>query len=128
MTQTGSLNKKSVLLVDDDWMNRELMQNFLERAGYRALHANSGEKALETAAAQMPALVLCDVRMTGMDGMEFCATLKATPDIAAIPVIILTAYETPEERQRALDAGADAFVSKMEGWSRVIEQIQQMIG
>lgn len=127
MTQTGSLNKKAVLLVDDDWMNRELMQNFLERAGYRTLHANSGEKALEVAAAQQPALILCDVRMTGMDGVEFCATLKATPAIAAIPVIILTAYESDEERQRALTAGAAGFISKMEGWSRVIDQIRQVI-
>src|SRR5262245_8429355 len=61
-----------IMVVDDDWMNRELLQTHLERAGYDVVTANNGQKALEIVMSRPPDLVLLDVRMHGLDGYEVC--------------------------------------------------------
>jgi len=63
-----------------------------------------------------------------MDGYEVCAQIKSNPATQAIPVIIFTGYETDTERQHALQAGADDFISRMAGWQKIVERIQQLLG
>lgn len=127
MSATSTSAKPVVMVVDDDWMNRELMQNFLERAGFRALHANGGAVALELAERDQPAVIVCDVRMAGMSGYEVCQRLKANPATSHIPVIILSAYEKETERAKAMAAGAADFISKIGGWLPVIERIRALV-
>jgi CheY-like chemotaxis protein len=115
-----------VLIVDDDMMNRELLQTVFERSGYRVINANNGKAALKLAADEQPAVILCDVRMSGMSGYEVCAALKADPMTTTIPVIILTGYEDEEERQKALAAGAVDFIPKMRGWQVLVEKVKQL--
>jgi CheY-like chemotaxis protein len=81
----------TVLIVDDEAFNRDLLEQELADAGYRTLSAASGEQALDQAAAQRPDLVLLDIRMGGIDGYETCRRLKASAATHAIPVIFLTA-------------------------------------
>jgi CheY-like chemotaxis protein len=120
--------KRTVLLVDDDWMNRELMQIFLERAGYRVVHANNGAKALELSREQAPDVVVCDYFMNGMSGIDVCRIMKAEPGLAQVPFIMLTAYHNDAEREHALSIGVDAFLLKMGGASELLAQIKQLIG
>ncbi|MDL1899566.1 response regulator [Anaerolineae bacterium CFX9] len=106
-------NAAKVMLVDDDWMNRDLMGIILRRAGFDPVAAHSGEDALELAIDEQPAVVLCDVMMEGMSGYDVCQQFKANPQTAHIPFAILTSFENPEARQKAIDSGADDFITKL---------------
>jgi CheY-like chemotaxis protein len=117
----------TILVVDDDWMNREMLQAHLENAGFRVLLANSGAKALDIVAAQPPDLILLDVRMPGLDGYEVCALLRSSPDSRAIPVLMMTALEDEESKQRGLEAGANGFVPKPFDVGLMLTKIHQYI-
>ena len=101
-----------ILIVDDDWMNRELLEAYLKMAGLNARSAASGEQALALAREQPPDLVLLDLRLPGIDGHEVCRQLKASEATRFTPVLVISALEADEERQQALDSGADDFLSK----------------
>ena len=101
-----------VLVVDDVATNRLLLRAKLSSAYYDVVVAESGAKALEMARREQPDMIMLDVMMPDMDGFAVCATLKADPETAHIPVIMVTALDTPEERVRGLEAGADDFLSK----------------
>jgi two-component system, cell cycle response regulator len=101
-----------VLVVDDVATNRLLLRAKLSAAYYDVSVAESGRDALEIARRDQPDLVVLDVMMPDMDGYEACAALKADPETAHIPVIMVTALNTSQERVRGLDAGADDFLSR----------------
>jgi two-component system, cell cycle response regulator len=101
-----------VLVVDDVATNRLLLRAKLSSAYYDVVVAESGARALEIARAEQPDMVMLDVMMPDMDGFAVCAALKASAETAHIPVIMVTALDTPEERVRGLEAGADDFLSK----------------
>jgi two-component system phosphate regulon response regulator PhoB len=101
-----------ILIVDDEWMNRELLEAYLKMGGYRVGQANSGEKALEMVAQEPPALVILDVCLTGISGLEVCRCLKDGAATRAIPILMVRALESPEDQQQAADAGADGYVAK----------------
>lgn len=117
----------TIMIVDDDLTNRELLQTVFERVGYGVLHASNGQQAILLSEEKQPSLVVCDVRMSGMDGYQVCARIKANPATKHIPIIMLTAYETEEERQKALEAGADDFSPKMQGWQRLLERVKKLL-
>ncbi len=102
----------SIMVVDDDWMIREIMQAHLENAGYTVYTAHSGENALELAAIHLPDLVILDMRMPGLNGHEVCDRLKTTPVTRNTAVLITTAMDDEESRRRAVEAGADDFLAK----------------
>lgn len=101
-----------ILIVDDDWMIREIMQTHLEYAGYMVQTAPSGEIGLELATARTPDLVILDIRMQGMSGHEVAARLKAMPATRHTAILITTAMDDDESRRRAVEAGADDFLAK----------------
>jgi diguanylate cyclase (GGDEF)-like protein len=102
----------TLLLVDDEPMNRDALQRRLLRAGYRVLTAESGAAALEAAAAHRVDLVLLDVMMPGMDGIETLRRLRRSRSVAELPVIMVTAKDQSEDVVEALDAGANDYVTK----------------
>ena len=102
-----------ILIVDDTPANLSLLVDALQGAGYRPLVATSGERALQLLAQQpLPALVLLDMRMPGLDGLAVCARLQAHPQWREIPVIFMTAVEEPEQKVAAFAAGAVDYVTK----------------
>ncbi len=117
----------TILAVDDDWMNREMLQAHLENAGFRVLLANSGTKALEIAASEHPDLILLDVRMPGLDGYETCIQLKAAPQTQHIPVLMITALEDEETKARGREAGAADFVPKPFDLDQMLHQIRHFL-
>ncbi len=102
----------TVLVVDDEALNVDLLEQELGDAGYRTVAASSGEQALALAARVAPDLVLLDVRMNGIDGYETCRRLKAAEATRGIPVIFLTALTESFEKVRAFRAGAVDYVTK----------------
>ena len=101
-----------VLVVDDVATNRLLLRAKLSSAYYDVVVAENGTQALEMARSDQPDMIMLDVMMPDMDGFAVCAALKAGEETAHIPVIMVTALDTPEERIRGLEAGADDFLSK----------------
>jgi signal transduction histidine kinase len=102
----------TVLVVDDEPREREVIQHFLAAEGFQVLLAEDGDSALQAVPAHRPDLVLLDVRLPGTDGYEICRRLKDDPATAFVPVIILTALRGVKERIRGASAGADEFLSK----------------
>jgi CheY-like chemotaxis protein len=117
-----------VLIVDDDQMNRELLETVLKRSGYSVSHANSGAQALRVVTEQPPNLILLDVRLGEMSGYDVCARLKSDPATRPIPIIILTAADNEQDRQDALRAGADDFLPKMRGWQPLVAKVKSILG
>lgn len=104
--------KSSILIVDDAPAGRETMEALLFSPAYELHFASSGAQALEMAATIRPDLILLDVMMPGMDGFEVCRRLRADPDLAHIPIILVTALDDRASRLQGIDSGADDFVSK----------------
>lgn len=103
---------KKVLLVDDNEVNRYLAQYLLEQAGLDVLTAANGHEALRIAREQRPQLILMDIQMPVLDGYAATEQIKADPQLRSIPVIALTAFAAPVDRERARQAGCVAHISK----------------
>jgi CheY-like chemotaxis protein len=101
-----------VLLVEDNEVNRYLARFLLEHGGFTVITANNGLEALEQARARKPDLILMDIQMPVMDGYEATRQLKADADLQSVPVVALTAYAMPHERERALAAGCIGQIEK----------------
>jgi two-component system chemotaxis response regulator CheY len=102
-----------VLIVDDDPFIRKLIVTTLEGVAGFALHeASDGEDAVRTALAESPRLVFLDIDMPRMDGIEACRRMRAAPAMAGAKIVMLTATTADSARTRALEAGADFFLTK----------------
>jgi len=101
-----------ILVVDDEPKNRELIRDTLEVRGYAIEEADSGTEALVCIAAAPPDVVLLDVSMPGMDGLEVCRQLKGDPVTASLPVIMVTAHADRRDRLAGIEAGADDYLTK----------------
>ena len=102
----------TVLVVDDDPMNRTLVRARLQDELHRVLEADCGEAGLRAVEREPVDLVLLDVRMPGMDGLEVCRRIKAAPREGFLPVVLFTALSGTEDRQQGFAAGADDFLTK----------------
>ena len=101
-----------ILIVEDNQLNMKLLRDVLHATGYRALGATSGAEAVALASEHAPDLVLMDIQLPDLDGVEALRRLRADPRTAAIPVLAVTAQAMRGERDRFLEAGFDGYVSK----------------
>ena len=106
------MERATILVVDDDADVRETLSESLDSLGYRVLAADSAEAALAVLDTTLPELVLTDVHMGAMSGIELCGRLKADPRLQLIPVVILTGVSDLDARVAGLAAGADDFFGK----------------
>jgi DNA-binding NtrC family response regulator len=105
-------DQATVLIVDDEALNRDLLEQELADAGYRTLSASNGEQAIAAARTSLPDLILLDAMMDGLDGFQTCQRLKAADATRGIPVVFLTALTDTETKVRAFKAGAVDYVTK----------------
>jgi DNA-binding response OmpR family regulator len=103
------MGKRSILVVDDDRKIVDLVRLYLEKDGYRVLAAYDGHQALEEARRSRPDLILLDLMLPGVDGLEVCRTLQGESEV---PIIMLTARTTDEDKLIGLELGADDYVTK----------------
>jgi two-component system cell cycle response regulator len=101
-----------VLIVEDNPINRELVDYLLRAQGFDTLKALDGAVALEMARHERPDLILCDIQMPVMDGIEFARRLKAEPALSRIPLVALTALAMVGDRERILAEGFDGYIAK----------------
>lgn len=102
----------NVLVVEDNAANLTLASFLLRGAGHTVLHAGDGDGALAAAREQRPQLILMDIMLPGMDGLQVTAILKRDAVTRAIPIIALTALAMKGDRERILAAGCDGYISK----------------
>ena len=101
-----------ILVVEDNERNLKLLRDVLEYAGYDVRVARTGEDGVTLAVKEPPDLVLMDLQLPGIDGMEALRRLRESPRTADIPVVAVTAQAMKQDRERALEAGFDGYVEK----------------
>jgi two-component system, cell cycle response regulator DivK len=104
--------RQVILIIEDNPRNLKLARDILNHVGYRTLEAENAEGGLALARAQRPDLVLMDVQLPGMDGVEALGHLRSDPLTADIPVVALTAFAMKDDRDRLLAVGFDAYLEK----------------
>ncbi|MBI4840297.1 MAG: response regulator [candidate division NC10 bacterium] len=112
-----------ILVVDDEALLRAMLQDALEEAGYAVVVAENGRDGIASAKAHRPDCILLDVMMPGLDGYETCAAIKADPDLAAIPVVLISATTDLRVVDRAEQVGAAEVLPK----PVPLEQLQQAL-
>jgi two-component system, cell cycle response regulator DivK len=116
-----------ILLVEDNEMNRDMLSRRLSRNGFEVVVAVDGAQAVTMATAEKPDLILMDMSLPVMDGLEATRQVKAAAATRSIPVIALTANALVEDRERALAAGCDDFDTKPVELPRLLEKIHNQL-
>ncbi len=106
------MGDNSILVIEDDELNMKLIQAVLELGKGKILSAKSAEEGIQLAREHHPDLILMDIRLPGMNGLEATRFIKDDPELKDIPVVALTAYAYEEDEAEAIDAGCAAFIPK----------------
>jgi CheY-like chemotaxis protein len=103
---------KTILVVEDNALNMKLVKAFLKSVNHKVLSAEDAETGLQLARGERPDLILMDIQLPGMNGLEATRIIKIDSDLKDTPVIALTSYAMNDDREKALAAGCDDYISK----------------
>ena len=117
----------TVLLVEDEADVVDLLRYHLRKAGFKVLIANSGSEGLEAVRQNRPDVVVLDIMMPGMTGLEVCRAMKADSALASIPVLMLTAKSDVKDRVKGLETGAEDYVTKPFSPKEIILRVQALL-
>ena len=118
---------KQILVVDDDPLMHRLFQHHLEKAGYQMVSAKTGREALDVASRQPPQLIVMDIMMPDMDGMEALRELKKSDATKAIPVVVITANGHHMARKESEQCGAAVFLTKPFSPTQLLTEIRKLV-
>ena len=116
-----------ILIVEDNALNVNTIESYLTAKGYRSIVANDGQAAIELTQQHHPDLILMDIQMPGMDGLEAIIKIRQNPQLVAIPIIALTALAMDGDRQKCLRAGANDYLTKPVKLKQLYTTIQQLL-
>jgi two-component system, cell cycle response regulator DivK len=116
-----------ILIVEDNLKNLKLVRDTLQVKGYRTIEAGTGEEGVRLAREQQPALVLMEIQLPGISGVEAFHQLRGDPTTHAIPVIAVTASVMAQERQKVMAAGFDGFQGKPISVRELLETVRQIL-
>jgi two-component system cell cycle response regulator DivK len=116
--------KKTVLIVEDNELNMKLFNDLLEAHGYATLKTSHGIEAMELARAHKPDLILMDIQLPEVSGLEVTRWLKADEDLKSIPVIAITAFAMKGDEERIREGGCEAYMSKPISVAKFIETVK----
>ncbi|MCC6379550.1 MAG: response regulator [Burkholderiales bacterium] len=119
---------KTILIVEDNEKNMKLVRDVLQAKGYATIEAETGEVGVRLAKERTPALVLMDIQLPGIDGIEALKRLRADPATAAIPVIAVTASVMASDRRSIVDAGFDGYVAKPINLREFLDAVASAVG
>ena len=117
-----------ILIVEDNENNKKLLRDVLRHRGYRVAEAGTAEEGTALAAEQHPALILMDIQLPGMSGVEALARLRADARTRHIPVVAVTAFAMKGDEERILAGGCEAYLSKPISVSKFIETVRRFSG
>jgi two-component system cell cycle response regulator DivK len=106
------MSEQTILYIEDNEYNRKIVRQLLGRTSYRLVEAMDGESGVTMAQAELPQLILMDVQLPKMSGLDATRTLKADPRTKDIPIIVITSFALSGDREKAAAAGADSYLAK----------------
>jgi DNA-binding response OmpR family regulator len=116
-----------ILVVDDNPTNRDILEARLTANGYEVLHAGDGEEALAAVKEHLPDLMLLDVMMPKLDGIEVCRRLKGDPELPFMPIVLVTAKSDSQDIVDGLDAGADEYLTKPIDQKTLVARVKALL-
>jgi len=117
----------SALLIDDNDVNRDLISRRLARSGWLVLQANGGLQGVETASRSLPDLILMDIALPDIDGLEAIRALKQQGATCHIPIIALTAHAMASDHLKALEVGSDEYETKPIDFNRLLTKMEALV-
>ncbi len=121
------MNKKRILVVEDNMDTYELVRFILEKNGYDTFLAVNGRDGVNAAIKQIPDLIIMDLSMPEMDGWTAIGLIKKDERTSSIPLLTLTAHALPGDRQRAMDAGSDEYITKPMDLEDLVKSVDHWI-
>ena len=121
------MSDRRVLYVEDNEYNRKIVRQLLSRTSYRLLEAMDGEEGVTMAQRELPDLILMDVQLPKLSGLDATRRLRADPRTAHIPLVVVTSFALSGDGQRALDAGASAYLAKPYSPRDLLALIRQLL-
>jgi two-component system cell cycle response regulator DivK len=119
---------KSVLIVEDNELNMKLFHDLLEAHGYRTLQTRNGFDAMDIARAEHPDLIIMDIQLPEVSGLEVTKWLKEDEDLRKIPVIAVTAFAMKGDEERIRQGGCEAYISKPISVAKFLETVKSYLG
>jgi two-component system cell cycle response regulator DivK len=119
---------KTVLVVEDNELNMKLFHDLLEANGYNTIQTRSGLEAIDLARAQRPDLILMDIQLPEVSGLEVTKWIKEDDDLRSIPVIAVTAFAMKGDEERIRQGGCEAYLSKPISVNKFIETVKAYLG
>lgn len=119
---------KTVMIVEDNELNMKLFHDLLEAHGYRTVETRSGVEAVDLARAHRPDLILMDIQLPEISGLDVTRKLKADPELKAIPVVAVTAFAMKGDEERIRAGGCEAYLSKPISVVKFLETVRQYAG
>ncbi|UCH42159.1 MAG: response regulator [Dehalococcoidales bacterium] len=118
---------KKILVVEDNPLNMKLIEMTLKPRGYVLLKASDGQEAFITAVTEHPDLIIMDIQLPGVNGLDVTRKLRETPSVSDTPIIGVTAYAMKGDREKIIEAGCDAYLSKPVDTRQLPELIAKML-
>ena len=118
---------KTVLIVEDNELNMKLFHDLLEAHGYATLQSRHGREALEIVRTRRPDLIVMDIQLPEISGLDVTKSIKADPDLKSIPVIAVTAFAMKGDEERIRQGGCEAYLSKPISIARFLETIRSFL-
>ncbi len=122
------MTQATILVIEDDDASRQLVTYLLEAAGHRVLAAENGVVGLRIALAESPDIILCDLQMPVMNGYEVARSLRTSMLWRVVPLVAVTAFSMPGDREKALDVGFNEHLSKPITPETFVQQVEAFLG
>ncbi|MFG1298912.1 response regulator [Xanthobacter sp. V3C-3] len=119
---------KTVMIVEDNELNMKLFHDLLEAHGYRTVETRSGVEAVELARAHRPDLIIMDIQLPEISGLDVTRKLKADPELKVIPVVAVTAFAMKGDEERIRAGGCEAYLSKPISVAKFLQTVRQFAG
>ena len=118
----------TILQIDDNEDNRYLVSFLLKARGHTVLEADSGRRGLELALERIPDLILLDIQLPEMDGLQVVGRIRGQPALAAVPIVVITSYAMVGDRERILGAGVQGYLEKPIDPDTFVEEVEGHLG
>jgi two-component system, cell cycle response regulator DivK len=122
------MSQKKVLLVEDNEFNRKIVRDLLARQPYDLLEAHDGEAGVAAARRDKPDVIVMDIQLPKLSGLDATRAIRAEPETAKIPIIVVTSFALSGDDKKAMDAGASAYLAKPYSPRQLLETIRRMAG
>jgi two-component system cell cycle response regulator DivK len=121
------MSGKRILYIEDNEFNRKIVRDLLGRTSYRLIEAVDGEAGVDTAQREVPELIIMDIQLPRLSGLDATRRIRIDPRTAQIPIIVITSFALSGDEQRAMEAGASAYLAKPYSPRELLQTIRRLV-